>query len=103
MFTGEHPSAEEMRGFENTCRYMREGYPDDVETIVVSRGPINWPGTTVLDLGGTVHHRYGAGLPCVYILRPDRYVGFRALSAEPMPVLEYFQLMFEARVNTAAV
>jgi 2-polyprenyl-6-methoxyphenol hydroxylase-like FAD-dependent oxidoreductase len=95
MFTGEHPSSEELRSFGNTARYMREGYAEDVQTILVSRTAIDWPGETITDLGGTVHHRYGAGVPCVYVLRPDRYVGFRGLSAEPMPVLEYFGRLFE--------
>ncbi len=102
MFSGDHPSSEELRGFENTARYMREGYPDDVQAILVSRAPIDWPGESVIDLGGTIHHRYGAGLACVYILRPDRYVGFRALTAEPMPVLEYFERVFEPGLETAS-
>jgi len=99
MFTGEQPSSEDLRGFENTARYMREGYAEGVQTILVSRSAIDWPGETIVDLGGAIHHRYGAGLPCVYILRPDRYVGFRALSAEPMPVLQYFDRLSEPGVD----
>ena len=98
LFTAEHPSAENLRGFSNIARYMREGYPDDVRTILISRANVEWDGEHILDLGGSLHHRYGAGLPCSYVIRPDRYVGFRGLSAEPMPVLEYFGRLFESAV-----
>jgi 2-polyprenyl-6-methoxyphenol hydroxylase-like FAD-dependent oxidoreductase len=103
MFTGEQPSSENLRGFENTARYMHEGYAEGVQTILVSRAAMDWPGEKIVDVDGAIHHRYGAGLPCVYILRPDRYVGFRALSAEPMPVLEYFgRLSEEPGIDTAS-
>ena len=74
---------------------MREGYPEDVRTILITRAEINWEGEQILDLSGSLHHRYGAGLPCVYVIRPDRYVGCRALNTDPMPVLEYFGRLFE--------
>ncbi len=96
LFTAERPSAENLRGFSNTARYMREGYPEDVRTILISRGEVEWDGEHIVDLSGSLHHRYGAGLPCAYIIRPDRYVGFRGLSTEPMPVLEYFGRVFES-------
>jgi len=101
-FTGEHHSAEELRGFSNIARYMREGYPDDVRTVLVSRRPIEWDGHVLVDAAGAVHYRYGAGLPCIYIVRPDGYIGFRTLSAEPFPVLDYFGKLFEPANETAA-
>jgi 2-polyprenyl-6-methoxyphenol hydroxylase-like FAD-dependent oxidoreductase len=96
LFTAEHPSADSLRGFSNIARYMREGYPDDVRTILISRAGIDWDGEHIVDLSGTLHHRYGAGLPCAYVIRPDRYIGYRGLSTEPMPVLEYFGHLFES-------
>jgi FAD binding domain len=99
LFTADHPSAENVRDFSNTARYMREGYPEDVRTILIARAEVDWDGEHILDISGSLHHRYGAGLPCAYVIRPDRYVGFRGLSAEPMPVLEYFGRLFEPVVD----
>lgn len=33
---------------------------------------------TLLDPDGALHARYGAGAECLYLIRPDGYVGYRA-------------------------
>jgi hypothetical protein len=35
----------------------------------------------LLDPKGALHRRYGAGSECLYLLRPDGYVGFRSQPA----------------------
>ena len=95
MFAGEQPVGEDLRGFGNIERYMREGYPGDVSAFLVARAAVPWSGPLIGDASGTAHHRYGAGLPCVYVIRPDGYVGFRSLSSDPLPVLEFFGRTFQ--------
>ena len=95
LFAGGHPKEEEMRGFGNIGRYMREGYPDEVKTYLVARSAVEWEGDKVLDLDGNAHHAYGTGVPCVYVIRPDGYVGFRSLSSDPLPLLEHLNRVYE--------
>ena len=95
MFAGEHPEAEDLRSFGNIERYMREGYAGDVTAFLIARAAAPWNGAVIEDSSGTAHHRYGVGLPCVHVIRPDGYLGFRSLSPDPLPVLEFFGRIFE--------
>ena len=36
-----------------------------------------------------MHRRYGAGSECLYLVRPDGYVGFRSQPAEWKPLEEH--------------
>ena len=84
-----------MRAFGNIDRYMREGYPDEVKTYLVARSDVEWQGNKVLDLDGKAHHAYATGVPSVYVIRPDGYVGFRSLSSDPLPLLEHLNRVYE--------
>jgi hypothetical protein len=95
LFTGEHPAREDVRGFENIERYMREGYGSEIATHVIARSEMPWSGSLILDADGAAHHMYGAGVPCVYLIRPDGYVGFRSLSADPLPLLGHLNRVYE--------
>jgi hypothetical protein len=46
------------------------------------------------DLNGALHERYGTRGDCLYLIRPDGYVGCRAMPAEEGPLTEYFQRVF---------
>ena len=74
---------------------MRDGYGPYAQAILVGMRDTGWQGAFVKDTAATVHHRYGAGVPSVYVIRPDGYIGFRGLGSDPLPVLEYFGKIFE--------
>lgn len=95
LFTGAHPDPEDLRGFANIDRYMRQGYPDEVATHLVTRQDIEWEGSKILDAGGSIHRAYAAAVPCVYLIRPDHYVGFRSLTSDPLPLLEHLNRVYE--------
>lgn len=95
LFTAESPGKEVMRDFTNIARYMRDGYTGEVRTWLIARSELEWGGEVALDLEGTAHQRYVAGLPCLYLIRPDGYIGFRSLSSYAMPLLEYLNQIFE--------
>jgi 2-polyprenyl-6-methoxyphenol hydroxylase-like FAD-dependent oxidoreductase len=100
LFAGDHPGEEEMRGFGNIDRYMREGYPGEISTYLIARGDLAWQGRMVVDRDGNAHHAYTAGVPCVYVIRPDGYIGFRSLSADPLPVLGHLTQVYEPPMKT---
>jgi hypothetical protein len=55
--------------------------------------------TTVRDTSGEFSSSYGADGTCIYLIRPDGYVGFRAAPADPDPLLGYLRRLF--RPDTA--
>ena len=96
LFAGDHPEPEDLLGFANIARYMRDGYPDEVTAYLVARSEVEkWVFRCVPDSDGSTHHAYAAGVPCVYLIRPDGYVGFRSLSADPLPLLEFLNRVYE--------
>lgn len=52
-------------------------------------------GSVLLDPGGACHRRYGARGGCLYLVRPDGYVGFRAQPEAPGALLAYLDRLYE--------
>jgi hypothetical protein len=50
-----------------------------------------WDGAVLCDSEHVVHQRYGADSPCLYLIRPDGYIGFRSLSAKSAHLREYLE------------
>jgi 2-polyprenyl-6-methoxyphenol hydroxylase-like FAD-dependent oxidoreductase len=53
-----------------------------------------WDGQVVFDATGAVHERYGARSECLYLVRPDGYVGYRCQPAEPDKLVAYLERIF---------
>jgi 2-polyprenyl-6-methoxyphenol hydroxylase-like FAD-dependent oxidoreductase len=53
-----------------------------------------WDGSTLLDGDGVLHHRYGAGSECLYLIRPDGYVGYRCQPADGERLQAYLARLF---------
>jgi hypothetical protein len=50
--------------------------------------------TTLRDPDHETHHTYGASTACLYLVRPDGYVGFRSRVASGSKLLDYLRLHF---------
>lgn len=61
-----------------------------------------WSDELILDPTGEAHHRYGARADCLYLIRPDGYVGFRAQPARPDGLVEHLRSFFTGRYPAAA-
>jgi hypothetical protein len=48
----------------------------------------------ILDPERTLHERYGAGQECLYLIRPDGYVGYRSEPATASALNDYLASVF---------
>jgi 4,5-epoxidase len=49
-----------------------------------------WGGSILLDSQGELHSTYSATRPCMYLIRPDGYVGLRCCIADEAKFVKYF-------------
>ena len=59
---------------------------------------LRWDGSLVLDASGALHERYGARSECVYLVRPDGYVGYRGQPADEERLFAYLATIFRGEV-----
>jgi hypothetical protein len=55
---------------------------------------LEWDGSVLLDGHRALHRRYGAGSECLYVIRPDGYIGYRSQPAQVDPVMGYLSTIF---------
>ena len=54
----------------------------------------NYEGSLLLDGTSEMHDAYGAKTECIYLIRPDGYVGFRSQPATEKPLMDYLDQIF---------
>jgi hypothetical protein len=100
LFDGATASEAGYRNFVEIAERLAVRFPGLVAVrIVVPHGQrptafARWDGQVLLDAAGTVHERYGARSECLYLVRPDGYVGYRSQPAELAPLLRYLERIF---------
>lgn len=55
---------------------------------------LQWSGSIIMDTEGDLHRRYGAASECLYLIRPDGYIGFRCQPAEWLTLKAYLERWF---------
>jgi 2-polyprenyl-6-methoxyphenol hydroxylase-like FAD-dependent oxidoreductase len=94
LFDGSAPTPQGYANLADIARRVRERWGAHVEPVVVvplGERPKELPAQerVVLDAGKAMHRRYGAGSECLYLVRPDGYVGFRSQPAAWKPLEEH--------------
>jgi hypothetical protein len=51
-------------------------------------------GSYLIDTDLSMHHKYGASSECLYLIRPDGYIGYRSLPADKLALDEYLSKIF---------
>ena len=74
-------------------------YADLIKVVLVISGDeppmeLVWNRTMLLDPDLSFHHRYGAESECLYLIRPDGYVGFRSQPPEFSTLQQYLRHIF---------
>ena len=82
LFAGALATGETHRRLQALADATMRTYPDRIEPhmIVLHEFPedLVGKGEILLDPMGELHHRYGARDACLYVVRPDGYIGFRS-------------------------
>lgn len=90
-------------GYNNLADIAREAearWPTLIRVHVIVLGSqlpasLDWVGSRVLDPDQQLHRRYGATAECLYLIRPDGYVGFRAQPATFAGIERYMTRLLE--------
>jgi len=98
LFAGVHATAETHRRLQDLADAIVGAHPGRIETHLVV--PHELPedlankGEILLDPRGELHHRYGARNACLYVVRPDGYIGFRSQPPDMEALSAYFTRIF---------
>jgi 2-polyprenyl-6-methoxyphenol hydroxylase-like FAD-dependent oxidoreductase len=94
LFDGRAATTGGYKNLDTIGREVRDRYGDWIAVCVVvpaSSRPaaLGWDGPLLLDVEGDLEHRYGAGAECLYLIRPDGYIGYRCQPASGERLLAY--------------
>ena len=98
LFAGALAMGETHRRLQALVDATMHAYPDRIEPHLIV--PHELPedlvgkGEILLDPRGELHHRYGARSACLYVVRPDGYIGFRSQPPDPEALKSYFTQIF---------
>lgn len=81
---------------------MQRRFADVIAVHVVVPGAerpaaLDWSGSVLSDVDGDLEERYGAQAECLYLVRPDLYVGFRSQPADEEALLAHLNRIFKLR------
>jgi len=99
LFDGRAATPAGYRKLEEIGHLVRDRYRDliEVHLVVPHAAPpaaLHWDGSLLLDAEGELHQQYGAGSECLYLIRPDGYLGYRSQPAEAAKLLAYLKSIF---------
>jgi hypothetical protein len=99
VFEGEHVG-NEANMIEGVLQFAK-GQERQITTYFVVRGDvappsIAWEGPLIRDHEGMLHQRFGARGACLYLIRPDGYLGYRSIPPDRDKLAAYLGRIFVA-------
>jgi 2-polyprenyl-6-methoxyphenol hydroxylase-like FAD-dependent oxidoreductase len=96
LFDGAAATEAGYRNLTGIAQALRTRYGDAVAPHLVvpfasAPAAALWGGPVLLDAGGELHQAHGARSECVYVIRPDGYIGYRAQPADEGKLLAWFE------------
>ncbi|MCK6520219.1 FAD-dependent oxidoreductase [Myxococcota bacterium] len=84
---------------DHIAQALRARFADRVRPILVVPAAarpeeLTWDGEVLYDVEQLLHRRYAAQSECVYALRPDTFIGFRAQPADGPKLLAWLERVF---------
>ena len=99
--TGDAARSEAIRTLDACRERVTRDFSDRVAPVLVSRPGVEipWGGDLLADDGLAAHARFGAEAACLYLVRPDGYVGYRAQPPDPEKLAEYLGRVFDGAAS----
>ena len=100
LFPGAWHQARSWHGLIDLAQSVKANVGDLINTLFVAMEPGTVPsnphldGRLILDPQRSLHYRYGAESECLYLIRPDGYVGYRSEPATKSAVQDYLERIF---------
>lgn len=99
LFDSTESTAEGYANLGQIAREVEAGHGAEVAVhLVVPHAGVpdglDWTGSVLLDPDWTLHTRWGASAECLYLVRPDGYVGYRAQPADRALLTAYLDRIF---------
>jgi 2-polyprenyl-6-methoxyphenol hydroxylase-like FAD-dependent oxidoreductase len=96
LFEGTSPSADETRAVQAVAALVQQRDNDLVRLWLVSNAgsSSSLACPRLIDGDGSAHRRYGARSACLYLIRPDRYVGYRSQPPDADKLATYLRGLF---------
>jgi 2-polyprenyl-6-methoxyphenol hydroxylase-like FAD-dependent oxidoreductase len=89
VFTGRQPTPERVRQLAELAAQTEAESRGLIRSRLVAPTDVGGHGACLFDHNGDAHHSYGARYECLYLVRPDGYVGFRSQPADKEPLSIY--------------
>jgi len=94
LFDGAAPTAEGYANLTSIAETLTERFGDRIQSHIVVPSntrpdKLEFDGSVLLDAGSELHSAYAADTECLYLIRPDGYVGFRSQPAQLDDVANY--------------
>jgi hypothetical protein len=101
LFDGRAPTDEGYRKLAGIAATVARRYGRLVAVHVVvptaeRPAALDWDGSVIFDVEGELEDRFGALAECLYLIRPDLYVGFRSQPADREALLEHLATIFQS-------
>jgi 2-polyprenyl-6-methoxyphenol hydroxylase-like FAD-dependent oxidoreductase len=100
LFAGLKPTAACYKAMKETAASVSSRYGDFVKihfVVVGEEAPaeLGKADDILFDSDHSFHHLYGAESQCLYLIRPDGYVGYRSQPLEIAHLIEHLNLIFD--------
>jgi 2-polyprenyl-6-methoxyphenol hydroxylase-like FAD-dependent oxidoreductase len=94
LFAGVEPHTDTWKRLDMVVEQVRDRYGTHIQVYQVTAGNTPSAGSTsdgklLQDPELALHHRFGAHSECLYLVRPDGYVGFRSRPANGASLQDY--------------
>lgn len=100
LFDGEETTVPGYRNLKAIARDCSRAIPGFLDPVIVVRGDTIPPSLRhfthaqiILDADGHIHRAYHARCECLYLVRPDLYVGFRSQPADKQSLLAHINAL----------
>ena len=98
MFVGNYNEPDFEADFKQRYSLVKQKYGKAIDPVLIHMNELPFEApegiAVVADDEGELHQRYGAHSHCIYLIRPDGYIGYRSQPAKLDLFLEYCDRLF---------